>query len=253
MLFSWLQSFNPQQKNSPWEGATRNLGLIYSPLIKSRQRVYGGNFHTADILPTLAAAAEIQIGNVDGYNQWQALVEGGESPRKEVITTLDNVEGFSSIISNNWKLVNGTTLNGLYDGFLGEVESFVLSPTTYSSTILSSTVSKILSGIESPNSGLNATIINQMRKKLTTNCNAAKNPYIECKPLEAPCLYNIVADPCELKNVADIYPQTVKNLVLRMNDIARNAVPSRRVSVNDPQCNPDLHLGTWSWWMADSV
>lgn len=170
-----------------------------------------------------------------------------------MITTLDNVEGFSSIISNNWKLVNGTTLSGLYDGFLGEVESFTLSPATYSSAILSSTVSKVLSELKSPGSGLNATIINQMRRKLTTNCNAAKNPYIECRPLEAPCLFNIVADPCELKNVADIYPQTVKNLVQRMKDIARAAIPSRRVPIDDPKCNPDLHLGTWTWWMADSV
>lgn len=201
----------------------------------------------------MAEAAGIKIGEVDGVSQWSALVNGGESPRKEVITTLDTVEHFSSIISNNWKLVNGTTLNGLYDGFLGEVESFTLSPVTYSSAILSSTVSKVLSEIKSPGLGLNATIINQMRKKLTTNCNAAKIPFIECKPLEAPCLFNIVADPCELKNVADIYPQTVKNLIQRVKDLTRAALPSRRIPINDPNCNPDLHLGTWTWWMADSA
>lgn len=242
-----------QQKNWPWEGGTRNCGLIYSPLIKNQQRVYNGYFHTSDILPTLASAAGIKIGPVDGFDQWKSLVDDKDSPRTELVTTLDNHDRFASIIDGNWKLVNGTTFGGVFDGHLGGIEEFKMSPTTYTNAVLSSTVAKTLSSLEKQPAPLSEATINRLRSSLKINCKAANNPVVSCNPLVAPCLFNINADPCELKNLASVYPQKVNKLVQRMNDMSRSAVPTRRTFVSEPLCDPQLHLGAWSWWVADSM
>lgn len=44
-------------KNSAYEGATRCVAAIWSPLIKKPQRVYNDMMHISDWLPTLYGAA----------------------------------------------------------------------------------------------------------------------------------------------------------------------------------------------------
>lgn len=44
-------------KNSAWEGATRNIAAIWSPLIKKPQRVSNHLMHISDWLPTFFTAA----------------------------------------------------------------------------------------------------------------------------------------------------------------------------------------------------
>lgn len=44
-------------KNSAWEGATRNVAAIWSPLIKKPQRVANNYMHISDWLPTFFTAA----------------------------------------------------------------------------------------------------------------------------------------------------------------------------------------------------
>lgn len=48
---------NLQLKNSAWEGATRNIAAIWSPLIKKPQRVSNQLMHISDWLPTFFSAA----------------------------------------------------------------------------------------------------------------------------------------------------------------------------------------------------
>lgn len=229
--------------------------MVYSPLIKASQRVYNGYIHTADMLPTLASAAGIEIDNVEGYDQWNVLVNGGASPRNEIVSVLDNIVGFSGIISGRWKFVNGTNENGMYDSDVGEIQEFPLSTASYASFVLNSRVGRALSEHNTKIGKANLTPlkITNLRKKLAILCNAADNPKIECKPLIAPCLFDILADPCELKNIASIYPATVEKLRQRMVDLARTAAPTKRKFVNDPRSDPALHMGTWSWWVADNA
>jgi arylsulfatase B len=225
-------------------------------LIKEKQRVFNGYFHTSDILPTLASAAEIKIDKVDGFNQWDALVNGSKSPRNEVVMTLDNVDGHTGIISGNWKIVNGTTLGGIFDGYLGEIQKFEMGTDSYSNIVLSSRVGKALmdpKALRSDKINLTPVKISNLRRQSKISCNDLDNPIISCNPLEAPCLFNIIADPCERKNLADIFPSTLSRLRQRMIDLARNAAPSQRTAVTDPRCDPSLHQGTWSWWIADNA
>ncbi|CRK98409.1 CLUMA_CG011767, isoform A [Clunio marinus] len=223
------------QKHSPWEGAVRNLGFIYSPLIKKNQRIWDGYIHTADVLPTLASAAGIQIGDVEGYDMWGAIVRDKKSPRTEVITSFDNVFQFASIISDGWKFVNGTTLGGIYDGYLGIIPEYELKPKTYADIISSSTVGKILENYGKP---LTRGKISNLRRKGKTDCNENRNPINTCEPLVSPCLFNIERDPCERHNLADEKSNMVEKFIQRMVEIDENAAPTRRTFVDDPASDP---------------
>jgi arylsulfatase A-like enzyme len=61
-----------------WEGGCRVVAAIYSPLIKSPQRVSHELMHVTDLLPTLAAIANITIkdSSIDGVNQWETISIG---------------------------------------------------------------------------------------------------------------------------------------------------------------------------------
>lgn len=221
---------------------------MYSPLIKKSQRVFDGYFHTADILPTLASAVGIKIASGgDGIDQWHAIANGGKGPRNDVVTALDNVRGHSGIIYKQWKLVNGTTVNGQFDNYLGNIQEVFIPSATYAKTILSSRAGKALASIKTEKKLTEEKILN-LRKKLKISCNEADNQITDCNPLITACLFNIVEDPCERKNLAKIYPTTLETLRQRLNTIKSAAKPARRIDQPDSRCNPANFNETWSWW-----
>lgn len=181
------------------------------------------------------------------------MVNGGESPRKEVVTALDNVDGYSGIISENWKLVNGTTMNGIYDYHLGKIQEFSMSPESYSKLVLSSTVGKALqdNNLMAKSFNLTSKRIQSLRKKSTISCDELNNPLTKCDPLKSPCLFNIIADPCERKNVAELFPDILKKLSRRLKEIVKNSAVARRIRISDPECDPAKHNGVWGWWGDD--
>lgn len=170
--------------------------------------------------------------------------------------SLDNVDGYAGIISDNWKFVNGTTMDGIYDKYLGEIQELSMLPDSYSKLVLSSRVGKALAEPNASKSQkINLTLakIQNLRKKAQISCNEANNPIEPCNPLKSPCLFDIIADPCERKNLAKLFPETVRKLTQRMNDLVRTAAPARRIPFSDPECDPNKHKGSWDWWVADKA
>lgn len=223
-------------------------------MIKASQRVHEGYFHTSDVLPTLASAAGFKIGNVDGFDQWNVLVNGGKSPRKEIVTSLDPIFGFSGIISDKWKFVNGTTYGGAFDIFLGKIEEFSVLKDSHANAVLSSRAGKAIAAARlSRQPALTASKITNLRKRLTISCNEFENEITRCSPLKSPCLFNIIDDPCERRNLAEVFPEIVKKLRQRMIDLVRTSAPIRRTAVSDPRCDPAKHKGIWGWWTPDSI
>ena len=184
---------------------------MYSPLIKQNQRVHEGYFHTTDILPTLARAAGIKVKNIDGFDQWDVLRNGGESPRNYVVNSLDTIYHKYSMILDEWKLVSrylkfwssehclkNLDFSGGIGEYLGEIEEFKVSDKSYANAILSSTVSMTFEDSKINPTLLTAEKLIQLRSKAIINCNEDQNPLGDCKPEEEkPCLYHIVNDPCE--------------------------------------------------------
>ncbi|KAI8440600.1 hypothetical protein MSG28_001821 [Choristoneura fumiferana] len=64
----------------------------------------------------------------------------------------------------------------------------------------------------------------QIRQSVTVVCDT-NTTVIPCKPLEAPCLFNIEDDPCERFNMADKEPEVLQRLLEELDKVNRTAIP----------------------------
>lgn len=69
----------------------------------------------------------------------------------------------------------------------------------------------------------------------------------ECDPLKRVCLFNLKADPCERLNLANIFPDVVEALKIRLSELKKSVVKPLN-QADDPFSNPDFHNGTWTNW-----
>jgi arylsulfatase B len=230
-----------------WEGGCRVAAAMYSPLIKSPQRVSNEFMHVTDLLPTLAAAANITINNptLDGFNQWPMISEGAPTARKEILYNIENVFGYSAIMNDGWKLVNGTD-EIEYATWLGVsgTENVNITFESYASRLLNSDAAKSL-----PELTINT--IRRLRDEATVKC-AANSKANDCNPLIAPCLFNIIDDPCEQNNLADSHAAKAEFLIARLDKHIKEMLPSRR-RFTDVACDPINFNYTWNWWEEDET
>lgn len=70
------------------------------------------------------------LNQIDGINMWNTISRDEESGRTTTLHNIDDVYGNSALTMDKWKLVNGTTYNGEYDGWFGP--SGDRNPETYS-------------------------------------------------------------------------------------------------------------------------
>ena len=213
-----------------------------------QKRVHNELFHATDILPTLASAAGIKIPtkkNLDGIDQWDSLMYGSTTSRLDILHNIETVKGYSSYTNRGWKIINGTSFDAEFDSWLGAAPTNpTLNPEIYAANVISSKVGKALSTVSSDE-------ISDLRAKATVTCNLHRNSEkIECIPMESPCLFNIIEDPCELNNLANVYPMKMKELKRILDDLTLKVIPTRRKQP-DPQSDPIHFNGTWTWWMED--
>lgn len=243
----------PQQKDTPWEGAARSTGAIWATSLQNKQRVSTQLFHISDWLPTFANIAGVKVEQpIDGKDIWAALSLGTKSPRNEVLCNLDNDIPYSSYIRDQWKYVNGTTLRGVYDGFLWE--NFTRTERypgmkNYGKSILRSDVSQALAPYSK--SSLTNIQIEILRKQAQVSC--GYNPLLpessplSCNPLRGPCLFNILNDPCERLNLAVINPDVLKMMETHVKKFINIALPPRN-KPSDERSDPRNFNGTWVPW-----
>ncbi|XP_022829572.1 arylsulfatase B [Spodoptera litura] len=220
-------------KNTLWEGGVRGAALLWSPLIKKPSRVANQTFHIADWLPTLYSAAGGETSvfkNLDGYDLWEALSNDLPSQRTKIVHNIDDIFGSASITVDNWKLHKGTNYNGTKDYWFG--------PTGRDGEYNVDLLYKSYAGVAINNITTlpNKERIMSIRDASTIKCNSAK-PINECKPLKAPCLFDIQEDPCELKNLADEKPDILQALMSELERINATAVPPNNLDL-DPRGDP---------------
>lgn len=224
--------------------------------------------HISDWLPTFAKIAGVDIdGSVDGKNVWNALSYNLPSPRREILAHHDPVVPFMAYISDNFKLVSGSTYKGLYDRWLSEPidrsEENSTFGTNYSEAILASNAGQVLlkysttkrnlfqNWLGTDSGPISNDEITEIRLKAQISCNGftppSNNSIWACDPIVSPCLFDIFSDPCETTNLASQFPGIVRNLQSKLDYYGKIAEPIRN-KPGDPRSNPANFGGIWTWW-----
>lgn len=205
--------------------------------------------HNSDLFVTLTKLAGVNLHSLklDGVDQWKVINYGGPQERFEVVN-IDDVFGYGSYIILNYKLVNGSSSKGVYDGWLASTNRKGYNNSNYAESVLNSATSQAIMTVQKEK--LTANQIIDLRQQATVSCtnDVTKTP---CDVQNAPCLFDIFDDPCEENNLAKSKPWLVKALKARYAVIKSTVVPTRRRPA-DPACDPANFNNTWTWWQPDS-
>ncbi|XP_048238382.1 arylsulfatase B-like isoform X3 [Haliotis rufescens] len=220
-------------KNTMWEGGVRGNGFIYSPLLSTSGYVQDNMMHITDWLPTLyhAAGGDVnKLRNQDGYNLWEMLSNDGEAVRQEILHNIDPIQNFSSIRVGDYKLVMGDISGGRDDSWYPPPEG---EDTNF----------------EHPSGSEFVNIFSKNDHPVDVKC--GKKPVdaeTNCQPEVSPCLFHIPSDPCEFHNIASTNPDKVQALLARL-DVYRKTMVTPANKPSDPNSDPRLHGGAWTWWL----
>lgn len=201
-----------------------------------------------------AALAGVTIDEpIDGKNIWPALSYNLNSPRNDVLCHLDDTDGYQSYINGDYKYINGTTYNGIYDHWMDYVDKSEIHPSfsNYGVSIMNSTVGRALSAYSIGN--LSPLTIEKHRQSSVITCNNVPIPtdrQFQCHPLESPCLFNIVDDPCERRNIAPLRPVTLRTMEDEIDLLRLRSQPIRN-KASDERSNPAYFDDTWTWWFDE--
>ncbi|XP_052844509.1 arylsulfatase B isoform X2 [Drosophila gunungcola] len=244
------------QKNSPWEGGLRSSAAIWSTEFERLGSVWKQQIYIGDLLPTLAAAAGISPDpdlRLDGLNLWSALKYGYESVEREIVHVIDEdeAEPHLSYTRGKWKVISGTTSGGIYDGWLGQRVTSEEDPRSgdYEDLIRNTSVWQQLQRVSAGERN-----ISELRDQARVECPVPATGIKPCMPLEAPCLFDIEADPCEQSNLYEEYRNTTifQDLWQRIQQFAKDAHPPNN-KPSDPDCNPRFYHNEWTWWQDEQA
>lgn len=209
----------------------------------------------ADLLPTLAAAANIPLDlgalKIDGLNLWSALKYGYESVEREILHNIDDIFNYEVYSKGKWKFINGTTEEGKYDGWLSlrpSNDSTQVDPrfSKYEELVKNTSVWQELHKLSSsPSSN-----IKDLRDLSLVKC-LYDNPSegVLCNPLESPCLFDLDTDPCEQNNLYDKYRNSIilTDMLERIEYFRENAHAINNKPA-DPRSDPGNFNYEWTWW-----
>ena len=210
------------RKGTLWEGGVRGVGFIHGKPLGLEGVTHKGLLHISDWFPTILEAASCPKTNgtqpLDGYNQWDAILQKTEPIRKEILHNIDPLDVVKSgkvnqslvfdtrvragIRSGKWKLLTG---NPGFDEWVKPPESQQLVKLKLEST----------------------------------------------DPEDLVFLFNIEEDPYEHQNLASANPSIVEDLLSRLAEYNATAVPVR-YPPNDPLSNPKYNNGYWGPWVNTS-
>mmetsp|Transcript_1886 Transcript_1886/g.11353 ORF Transcript_1886/g.11353 Transcript_1886/m.11353 type:complete len:534 (+) Transcript_1886:209-1810(+) len=216
-------------KHTLWEGGVRLAGFMHGSMIHNAGKHFQGLMHIADLLPTIADAAggkgkgaEEAANEIDGISQWQAIVNGKQSKRTEVLLNYDPVT------NDNWW--------GGYAGIrVGDL--------------------KLLAGDPGQPSGWCKPVVHNCRPtpELPRIQSCCRDMRVPSNPHSGYRLFNLTLDPTERVDLALRYPELVEKLRERLQYYIDNAAeplngtPEQRQI--DPRSNPNRFGGVWTPWL----
>merc|ERR1711971_52667 len=207
-------------KATLFEGGMRAVSFVTGGALPASAK--GASRHSlmqhVDVAVTLAEAGGASLAGgykVDGYNVWDAVVHGSESPRTEVPLNIDfstpgalGIGNFSALIQGKWKLINTVSL--LTDGWW--------SSEPYERT--------------KPNS-------TQVQVRIDG---------------WAVMLFDLEDDPQERKNVANENLDIVRKMIRRIEELAdpANGYQDPQPQEVDPKGDISLHDGCLAPWLDNA-
>lgn len=171
-------------KNTLYEGGTRVVGFVHSPILKASGYVYNGLIHAVDWFATLLKLAGGQPdADIDGMDVWDSLIHNLPSPRREFVYGYDNYDKNLSggIRVGDWKLIVGKA--GLPDDW----------PTPEN-------------------------------LDMTFDAYKSGDTLLEWPDAPPFRLFNVIEDPCEHNNLANEMPEKVHELLQRLREYGSKSV-----------------------------
>ncbi|KAI8424447.1 hypothetical protein MSG28_002935 [Choristoneura fumiferana] len=184
------------KKNTPWEGGVRVPAFIWHSSF--RPRVWQGLMHITDWMPTLIAAAGGVVGTeIDGVNQWDSIVQDGESNRRELLLTIEDslTNVYAAYRAGDYKIVVGN-VTGVSNGYYGaEFLANKCSPPEYFPTLKTCDAAKALATL---GMYLDPDEVQTIRRATAVVQQDTVRDVQPCLPSPTRgCLYNVVRDPTE--------------------------------------------------------
>ncbi|CAF4812307.1 unnamed protein product [Pieris macdunnoughi] len=235
------------RKQTPWEGGVRVPAFIWHAALKPN--VWDGLMHISDWMPTLLAAAGRKNFDekIDGINQWPSILRGQQSPRKEVLVTVeDRDNGYAALRMGDYKLLIGnfTGVGNAYYGaeFLANKET----PPDFYDSLASSEVAKVFStlGITFDYGDVIATRKAAVVKQIDT-----VKDQVPCIPTPTRgCLYNLKKDPAESHDLWLRGQKIVYLMTMRLRSLWSQIVRRGPTKLN-LDADPASHNYIWLTWL----
>lgn len=247
-------------KYTLWEGGIRaNAFLWYQGHAQRTPRVYSQLMHITDWLPTLYQAAggnlsDLDLVTMDGISHWNDLSahepRGNPSDpakydvRDKIALNIDHIERMYAVRWKNYKLTSGTSLGGSYDGwYVAPGQLNETGPVCYECTSTSTILKHLNISFRVWNETLDCYARLQPSLRDYASQYACNGTRVDQK-----CLFDIDRDPCELVNIAHLFPEVVHSLSgLAERYNATYVKPAKHV-YSDDKANPKYFDGFWTPW-----
>lgn len=176
---------------------------------------------------------------IDGLNVWDSLSQNKLSPRTSILHNIDDIWNMSSITVGDFKVIKGASpYQGQWDGWYGPSgRNYDYNITQVTNSLAGIVIQKI--GIMPEKNKILA-----LRNQATLTCRSdiiKKN----CDSVNEPCLFNIKEDPCEINNLAEVFPDKLNELLEKIKRINKYALPPSNQPI-DHRADPRYWSNTWT-------
>lgn len=227
-------------KGSLYEGGTRGVSLLHSPLLPNVGHRYRGLMHVVDWRETLLHAAkgpahwpsraapdlearsereaaeevveEEREGDDDSLDLWGALLHNDPSPRTSFVYNVRKGPLRGAIRRRHWKLVLG--LGGRYDGWVPPEDV-----------------------------GTKAGVARSTWNTPTTR--SLPSHSLASETSDMVMLFNMRDDPLETTDLSSLYPEVVDTMRAKLREYSRDSKHPHSPK-DDPRGHPSLHGGFFS-------
>jgi len=216
-------------KGSLFQGGVLGASFVTGGFLpkSARNTIVTGLLQHVDVPATLVALAGTALSSTDGFNVWDTLAHGADSPRIEVPLNVDTSKltkavgalnakacgtcggagEFNGLIQGRWKLISGWS--GLYDGWSSN-DPYQVTPPNVTQTF------QIVDG-------------------------------------SRVWLFDIHSDPEERDNLAAAHPLKVRAMQTRLKELGdpKRGYVAPQSNLPHVRSMPGLHNGTWAPFLRD--